>query len=362
LNFIVNGTPGYYNDVFDSIFYCLNDCYKETYKNLDLIINPEIEKAVKALSKHVNKKKPLLEVYFLENSQLNLFFAQQDMLWNCENDDAFFQLMDEINGYTVKYNAVKALGKFKDTDETKIKNLLSDPSKVFELVEHLSVEDAMKWKFVRLLSNSDNWAAEFKDFIHQYLPFYKEIVNKYKESNDAFLFQLEASIKEFGLTYLDKIAGDAFGTFLGKHQYNEIFITTSFFNSISCLAKEIEDKVYVTIGKEFEATLKHLSGEDEQAQLINTFKNLSDKTRYSILLFVLEGEVYSQEIADKFNLSMATVSYHMNYLLSVKLIHHEKRGQKTFYAVNKDTVRDLINHLSKQFKLDDAYEVEEVEK
>ena len=50
------------------------------------------------------------------------------------------------------------------------------------------------------------------------------------------------------------------------------------------------------------------------------FKNLADKTRFQILNLLKSGDLYGQEIAEKVGITLATVSYHMSFLLAANLV------------------------------------------
>jgi len=353
MKIIFDKRQGVLRDLFDSISWVLNDCHREMYSKFEANVNKDVERAVKALSKIVNKNKDLLDVYFKAESPLNNPIDENSDIWGCSDKDELINFIRKLSGQQIKYEAIKSMGEFKDDDDAKekINEILQSDIKILDLIESLKVDDNMKWKILKLINNSEKWVREFMQFIEVYIPQYVQIMEKYEKSIELFNNYIEENINNGGIKFLEKILGNFNDVFLKFDDYEEIYVNTVFFNSISCGFHESSKKLYIFLGRDFEATAKRLSGENVFEKNINIFKNLCDKTRFNILIYLMDGEVYSQEIANKYGISMATVSYHMNYLASVNLVKSEKRAQKTYYVVNKDTLRESIEFLNKTLSL-----------
>ncbi|MBZ9607343.1 metalloregulator ArsR/SmtB family transcription factor [Clostridium estertheticum] len=353
MKIIFDKRQGVLLDLFDSISWVLNDCHREMHSKFEAEVNKDVERAVKALSKIVNKNIELLEVYFKEESPLNYPIDKNSDIWGCSDKEELINFIRKLNGQQIKYEAIKSMGEFKEDADSKekINEILQSDIKILDLIESLKVDDNMKWKLLKLINNSDKWVREFMQFIEGYISQYEQTMEKYEKSIQVFNNYVEENINNDGIKFLEKILGNFKDVFLKFDDYEEIYVNTIFFNSISCAFHESDKKLYMFLGRDFEATTKRLIGENEFEKNINIFKNLCDKTRFNILNYLMDGEVYSQEIANKYGISMATVSYHMNYLASVKLVKSEKRAQKTYYVVNKDTLRESIEFLKKTFKL-----------
>lgn len=353
MKIIFDKRKGVLLDLFDSISWVLNDCHREMHLKFEVEINKEVERAVKALSKIVNKNIELLEVYFKEGSPLRYPIDANSDMWGCSDKEKLVNFIRKLNGQQIKYEAIKSMGEFKEDEaaKEKINEILKSDIKILDLIESLKVDDNMKWKLLKLINNSEKWVREFIQFIEEYILQYEQTMDKYEKSIKVFNNYIEENINKNGIKFLEKILGNFKNVFLKFDDYEEIYVNTLFFNSISCVFHESGKKLYIFLGRDFEATTKRLSGENVFEKNINIFKNLCDKTRFNILIYLMDGEVYSQEIANKYGISMATVSYHMNYLASVNLVKSEKRAQKTYYVVNKDTLRESIEFLNKTFSL-----------
>ena len=80
-----------------------------------------------------------------------------------------------------------------------------------------------------------------------------------------------------------------------------------------------------------------------------TFKALSDDVRREILLMLRNGKKSAGEIASCFDMTNATVSYHLSILKKVGLITEEKEKNYIFYKLNTSVFEDVMMWFT-QFK------------
>ena len=66
----------------------------------------------------------------------------------------------------------------------------------------------------------------------------------------------------------------------------------------------------------------------------DVWEAMSDKTRREILSMLKERNLSAGEIADKFNLTKATVSHHLSVLKAAGLVDAEKHAQPVVYSLN----------------------------
>lgn len=73
-----------------------------------------------------------------------------------------------------------------------------------------------------------------------------------------------------------------------------------------------------------------------------TLKAISDPVRRDILSMLKEGRKSAGEISEKFNLTGATVSYHLAKLKSADLIVEEKHKNFIYYDLNTSVFEEVI--------------------
>ncbi len=73
-----------------------------------------------------------------------------------------------------------------------------------------------------------------------------------------------------------------------------------------------------------------------------TLKAISDSVRRDILQMLKSGKKSAGEIAEKFNLTGATVSYHLSKLKSADLITEQKYKNYIYYELNASVFEEVL--------------------
>ena len=73
-----------------------------------------------------------------------------------------------------------------------------------------------------------------------------------------------------------------------------------------------------------------------------TLKAIADPVRRDILEMLKEEKKSAGEISDKFNLTGATVSYHLSQLKKAKLITETKYKNFIYYELNVSVFEELL--------------------
>jgi DNA-binding transcriptional ArsR family regulator len=80
-----------------------------------------------------------------------------------------------------------------------------------------------------------------------------------------------------------------------------------------------------------------------------TFKALSDPARREILLMLRNGRMSEGDIASNFDMTGATVSYHLSVLKKADLVYETKQKNFVFYELNTSVFEEIMLWLA-QFK------------
>lgn len=80
----------------------------------------------------------------------------------------------------------------------------------------------------------------------------------------------------------------------------------------------------------------------------DTFKALSDPIRREILNLLKESSMSAGDIANKFDMTQATISYHLSILKKADLIRENKKKNFIFYELNASVFQEMMLYL-KQF-------------
>lgn len=73
-----------------------------------------------------------------------------------------------------------------------------------------------------------------------------------------------------------------------------------------------------------------------------TFKALSDPVRREILTLLKNGKLAAGEIASRFDLTGATISYHLNILKRAGLVFETREKTFIYYQLNTSVLEDAL--------------------
>ncbi|MCM1466920.1 MAG: autorepressor SdpR family transcription factor [Alistipes sp.] len=77
-----------------------------------------------------------------------------------------------------------------------------------------------------------------------------------------------------------------------------------------------------------------------------TFKALSDPVRRDILVMLRQGKMTAGDIAEKFELTNATVSYHLSQLKKADLLVETRVKNYIFYELNTSVFEEVMLWIS----------------
>ncbi|MCR5371979.1 MAG: autorepressor SdpR family transcription factor [Solobacterium sp.] len=78
----------------------------------------------------------------------------------------------------------------------------------------------------------------------------------------------------------------------------------------------------------------------------DTFKALSDPVRREILQMLKAGRMSAGEIASRFDMTQASVSYHLSILKKAELIFETREGTFIYYELNVSVVEEVMMWLA----------------
>ena len=84
-------------------------------------------------------------------------------------------------------------------------------------------------------------------------------------------------------------------------------------------------------------------GAGHQAAWAEIFRAMGDRTRLSILLKLLEGEMCVTDLGKALKLDTPTISFHLTKLRYSGLVTNERRGQQVFYKISARLLKSSRN-------------------
>ncbi len=79
-----------------------------------------------------------------------------------------------------------------------------------------------------------------------------------------------------------------------------------------------------------------------QMGFAETFKALSDPARREILLMLRDGKMSAGDIGSHFDMTGATVSYHLSVLKKADLVYETKQKNFVYYELNTSVFEEIM--------------------
>lgn len=202
--------------------------------------------------------------------------------------------------------------------------------------------DEIASSFIQVKNSPDEYKAHiiksFEGFYSLFFQPYEEKVYKIMEEKlqgHLVLFEKDPInfVNTIGLGDYSKII----------KQYDEIKLYSSYYIDLGLFYFSIGDKFIIFYGKTIE---NRFSDKEDLEFSKSLFKALSDDRRVEIIRLTSKRPWYNKELAEHFNLSTATLSYHLNLLLDLGILKFEPSIINNRYYYSTD-----IENLEKLFTL-----------
>ena len=79
-----------------------------------------------------------------------------------------------------------------------------------------------------------------------------------------------------------------------------------------------------------------------EEQALKLFKGLADRSRLQILKSLLEEDMYEERLAQRLELTPATVSFHLKKLMDAGAVSSRREQYYTMYSINKEVFQCRI--------------------
>lgn len=349
ISFQFNETAGILKDMEFCLYFLYNNNYNQKVEKYKVFPNKNVQKSLGRLSKkiHLDEYKKYIDLFFNDkvlNNKLIIGFPIQDLyeFWKFKNINELILYFKNMSSEIFIINTLTSINEnIKNIDE--IIKSLNDKTYIFNLVETLPINDEYKWKIAELICNVEIYKKNYIEFLEHFSIEYMKENEQIKKFKTKFNNHIVKMLKSDGKKYIENILDGRLDI-----SENNIYISTLFYGNFNISIEKHTESDYLMIGIDSEKIYKSFNNKN----FINIFKNLGDSTRFNVLKILYKNNYITlQELADKLNVSIPTISYHIESLTLYNLISIKKAGNKSIYKVNTDTIKSCCEYLSKEFNL-----------
>ncbi|WP_312649442.1 ArsR family transcriptional regulator [Proteiniclasticum sp.] len=343
------------------IHYKEEDLNNKDENYIDLI--PESSKII-AREMHemvMRYKEQLIPFYYSapEDRDFNQILGMMNPVIGYEDVSEYFESILKKPEDEILYGVLLALDYFdqdtgeedKETSKKKAKELVEHREQIMPWLNALSIGSDAKWHLLSFTQSPKRTLEKYKEVIEEIHP----IFLKYYE---GFRKKVITYAEDF-IRRLSEIEGDSLSAvsngIVSENllQTEEMDVVISIVNEFAVMLNAANEKPYMSWGLNIESIFNAISEiEDNKIQeRVLLFKNFGDKTRYEVIMNIAKGITSTKIIAKNLGVSSATVSYHLNNLVTAKVIFLKQSEGRYIYQVNKAFIEKCIEDLKEDFLL-----------
>lgn len=354
MEIIINKDMWKVYDVINVIGFMRLDNYGEDqFKSFNLEMNKDVKKILDALKKYIDVDNHVLKLLMDMNNNFNNLPCPTNWMLEVKEVKDIPEFFRNIDTNTIIRNLLSWQYYCKVGDSISVEErlvyadgLLKNPQELISFIDMLQMEGDLKWELCNFINNPKSYYNEFANIIEKFLLHYEKLIAKHEHKMKEFSDYLEKKIEKVGVEYLKEATGDH----LDLDKYDKISICTSFINPVTCSSYMGDTEIHLYLGIEYEEVRKKCLGENELEISLNIVKTLCDPIKFQILKCMKDKDVFGKEICEATGLSKASLSYHIEYLMSMNLIRFSKQGTKVYYSLKKEVIGEAIDVIKREFK------------
>lgn len=220
---------------------------------------------------------------------------------------------------------------------------ITDIGTLFQVIDRFSCSSQTKWLCARVWQQPEEYYRRYQELIDLVTP----IVRRHSEKM-AGLCQTATSFVTSTLENDPTFFQRNFGFPSTPLESLHIFPMAINFNGIGVFWEEAIDRdtSFLMMGI-LRQPLQELilTYCDNSPYLADRLKSIADLRRVEILKLLKNSPMYGQELADLLQLSPATISHHMNFLVSSGFVSVTRKGTKTSYSLHRQNLDSFLQNL-----------------
>lgn len=287
-----------------------------------------------------------------EYSDFPFLILRSNSIFDYENEEGYLNYLLSLDGVqiiqSIIYTMLKAEEKDKIPDDStwmKAKSLSTNKVDLMDYIKDLPIVPGAKWNIFLIIDDPVGYMKNYVDLMHKLLPIYQSMYVNYLDEVINYGNYFEAFLNEQGASGLEEKTFGIVDSSMLNDGTNSIFISA--INSYSLSIISYKDTHYFIWGVKIEDVFKAMKEKNENKlnERVLIFKNLGDKTRYEVVKLIASGESSTKKIAEALEVSSATISYHLNALVTAKIIKLDKSKNKFGYILDWGFIESAFHDL-----------------
>lgn len=316
----------------------ISDDYLDFIRKVEAELLPYKEEIEEFYYMHDYSRYDFIELVFRLN---NIFgykdeISYLDMLEGLEENEIKISIVYSIMSYNEDFQ-LYSKEVIKHT-----KNIVSSEEKLISFIKDLPIDSSIKWDLFVVLKSPKDHMNKYVSLMKKIFPIFNQIYISYEGKINEYGKYLTDFLNKHGSKGLSNISYSIIDPKLMEPDKNNILISITGAYNVRIMGST--EKNYIAWGLKIEEAFKQMKeiNENKTNERVQIFKNLGDKTRYEVVKLIAAGESSTKVIAEALNVSSATISYHLNNLVTSKIIKLDKYNGKYGYIIDYKLLEDVI--------------------
>lgn len=340
----------YYRETMDKGEDNLKQLAMENY----LSFVKKVEDSLRSFTQDIEKF--YMKQFFYDYDFIDLVSRMYTVL-GCKDEKDYLNKLLSLNGEEINKSIMYSFlvideDRYSDTDEimNKVEEISRDREILLSYIKEMPIDSGAKWNLFLIVEEPVKYMNMYVELMEDILPIFIETYMSYEGEVQEYGKNLVNFLNKEGSNGLEEITYSIIDGNVIDSEENNILISLvySYAISINTLFKN----KYIAWGLKMEEAFKAMKeiNENKTNERVQIFKNLGDKTRYEVLKLIASRETSTKEIANQLGVSSATISYHINNLLTSKIIKMDKIEEKYGYVLDYEFINEAIKDFLEDIK------------
>ena len=333
--------------LFPRICFYIDD-FRES-RDEDDMIKDVIDDDYVEMTKHLNEKLKIHEKEINQYFQRDIYakYDYPNILINAfpvetyRDEKTYLEDIKGMDELAFRDKIMKSLVTMDDDDVKTDKDV--DVSNASDYINSLKIDSANKWNLFMMIQSPKKYFLDFCHLLEAIEPIFYETYGMFEDK-----------VLEVGERLSKKLSNSSADSFrkltqnLINYEFSGDEVCLFYVSSIFQYSLSLRDDQVIIWGLKSEESFKKVAklNENQMIQRVKVFKALGDKTRYEVLKLIANGASSVKLIAEKLDVSSATISYHINEFLTSGIVSiNRNANKKAGYTIDYDKLERVIENL-----------------
>ncbi len=341
--------------IYPRLYYFIDKDDKENEENFQSLIREDFMEYVEETMKAFIPYNDIIERYYQKDIYANIDFIQIVIKafppYEYKDEHLYINDLLKVNDEEFRKKFIKTLITIDDEDKNQdIDESLIDEAHAIKYINDLKIDASNKWNMLMMVQDPKKCLNEFVDLLKHIEP---RFYDYYKTQADEVIIvgnKLSAKLAVNTSETLRKMSYNAVNYDFTGNDICHFYVSAIFPYTLRFIENG-DCRIVWGLEMEYSFEKLHEMNEDKMIQRVKVFKALGDKTRYDTIRLIASGVSSIKDIANKLDVSSATISYHINEFLTSSIISlNRKKDKKSIYDVDYQKLEDVLTELRNDLK------------